>query len=234
MKSKYNFELFSFVKIKLIDMTYNILVHDECPMFRIGLKVIIDKRYPMCDVYTAESLESLTEQVAALTFDIIILDINNDGFNKFSILKEIKALQPNTNLIVTSFSTQIDFNTRCFSGGACAVLNKTCTDDNLAQALNIFLFSGSYSANSTKLFLKLPPKKKKGKVVRNKINALSVREYEIALLLISGETAKQISHKLSIASTTVSTLKRRIFTKTSTENIIQLSKIFERERINYD
>ena len=125
-------------------MTYNILVHDECPMFRIGLKVIIDKRYPMCDVYTAESLESLTEQVAALTFDIIILDINNDGFNKFSILKEIKALQPNTNLIVTSFSTQIDFNTRCFSGGACAVLNKTCTDDNLAQALNIFLFSGSY------------------------------------------------------------------------------------------
>lgn len=215
-------------------MTYNILVHDNCPMFRIGLNVIIDERYPMCEVYTADNFESVAEHTATLTFDMIIIDINNDGLNKFSILKQIKTLQPKTNLIVTSFSTQIDFNLKCFSSGACAVLNKTCTDDNLAQALNIFLFSGSYSANNTKLFLKLPPKRKKGKVVKNKISTLSVREYEIALLLISGETAKQISNKLNIASTTVSTLKRRVFTKTATENIIQLSKIFDTERINYD
>ncbi len=165
--------------------------------------------------------------MSTLAFDIFFIDISKNGFNEFSILKKVKIIQPEIKLIVFSFFNEIDFKERCFKHGASAVLNKTCTEESLQQVVNIYLFGGSFFSNKIKLFLEVRPTIKKSNLISNTVDTLSSREYELALLLISGATGIEIANKLKIATTTVSTYKRRILIKTSTKNILQLEKVFK-------
>jgi len=55
---------------------------------------------------------------------------------------------------------------------------------------------------------------------------LTKREFEVALLIIEGETTGAISQKLVIKSNTVSTLKKMIFLKLGINSEIALYKVF--------
>lgn len=56
------------------------------------------------------------------------------------------------------------------------------------------------------------------------MESLTKREREIFLLLKEGKNQRAISRKLAIRPSTVSTLKRKLYTKLEVENIIQLVK----------
>jgi len=58
------------------------------------------------------------------------------------------------------------------------------------------------------------------------VNKLTKREFEVALLIIEGETTGAISQKLEIKSNTVSTLKKMIFLKLGINSEIALFKAF--------
>ena len=69
--------------------------------------------------------------------------------------------------------------------------------------------------------------KTKKKAGLNAIDNLSNREFEIAKLLISGEGNLEISNKLNIQMSTVSTYKNRIFEKLNINNVVSLSELFK-------
>jgi DNA-binding NarL/FixJ family response regulator len=54
---------------------------------------------------------------------------------------------------------------------------------------------------------------------------LSLRERQMADLFLKGETGKQIQYELHLKSSTVSTIKRRIFGKLNVSNITELIKL---------
>lgn len=58
------------------------------------------------------------------------------------------------------------------------------------------------------------------------VNKLTKREFEVALLIIEGETTGAISQKLVIKPNTVSTLKKMIFLKLGINSEIALYKVF--------
>jgi DNA-binding NarL/FixJ family response regulator len=68
---------------------------------------------------------------------------------------------------------------------------------------------------------------KKGGIEPKINNTLSPREYEVAMLMVKGYSTKNISEKLNIVSTTISTYKKRIFEKTNSSNIIDIAKILD-------
>lgn len=208
-------------------ITHNILICDEVPLISVGLETVIKQKYPNCQIFKSDNFENTLSILGKLTFDVIFIDISRNGFNEYSILKKIKIIQPKLTIIVVSFLNEIDFKERCFKHGASAVLNKTCSEESLHQVLNIYLFGGSFFSNKIKLFLEIKPFTKKSKLISTTVDTLSSREYELALLLISGLSGKDIAKKLDIAPTTVSTYKRRILIKTSTTNILQLEKVIK-------
>jgi DNA-binding CsgD family transcriptional regulator len=56
---------------------------------------------------------------------------------------------------------------------------------------------------------------------------LSNRETEVCNLLLSGNSTTQIAQVLNIKCNTVSTIKKSIFFKTNTTNIIELYEIYK-------
>jgi DNA-binding NarL/FixJ family response regulator len=76
--------------------------------------------------------------------------------------------------------------------------------------------------------LNIPSSKKNQTLLASSaiINKLSSREYEIALMMVRGDTNTTISRDMNLATSTVSTYKKRLLEKTKTANIIEFSKLF--------
>lgn len=66
----------------------------------------------------------------------------------------------------------------------------------------------------------------------NRFSVLSVRETEIAMLILEGKKTNDIANKLNVKSNTVSTIKKRIFDKIGVESSIQLYKLALKEGVN--
>ena len=56
---------------------------------------------------------------------------------------------------------------------------------------------------------------------------LSVRETEVCNLLLAGNSTNKIAELLNIKCNTVSTIKKSIFNKTKTTNLIELYEIYK-------
>lgn len=63
------------------------------------------------------------------------------------------------------------------------------------------------------------------KSLQNK-NRLTDREIEIANLLTEGFSTTQISKQLLLRTSTISTFKKRIYSKTNTNNLVQFIKLY--------
>jgi len=207
-------------------MIYNVLIYDEMPIICIGLREVIKAKFPLCDVYIAKDAEEFLKYSTILTFELIFVDISKNGFNQFSLLVKIKKVQPSTKLILFSFFDNVDFKIRSFKYGADAIFKKKCSEQNVHQVIDIFLFGADYSRNLMKESFELKTKYRKIKSDYKHVDSLSLREYELALLIISGEKVRDIASSLDIASSTVCTYKKRIFFKTNTKNVLQLAHMF--------
>ena len=196
------------------------------PILSYGLEQIIIKHLPLCDVYRANSLVELEDYCNALLFDIVFLDISFNGFAEYSIIKKTRIIQNKATLIIFSSNNETKFNELCFQYGGNAVLSKQCSEENITQVLNVFLLGGTYFTKKVKLFLDIKKSTNKNKLISNSINTLSTREFELALMMVSGVKGIDIAKSLNIACSTVSTYKKRIFVKTSTTNVLELALVF--------
>lgn len=211
---------------------YNVLIYDEIPIVSIGLGEVVKSKFPLCDIYIAKNTEELLKLMSILSFDLIFLDIVKNGFNEFSLLVKIKKKQPGTKLVLFSISENVEFKKRSFKYGVNAILKKSCPERSIHQIIDIFLFGENISRKLTENFIDFKSRYRKSKNRANSIDSLSLREYELALLIISGEKVIDIANSLDIATSTVCTYKKRIFLKTNTESVIQLAEVFREKGIN--
>jgi DNA-binding CsgD family transcriptional regulator len=85
----------------------------------------------------------------------------------------------------------------------------------LDYSLNSDIKSLNFSSNSNYSIVRI-------------IEGLSSRELECTKLLMKGKSNVEITRKLSLSATTVSTYKKRVLQKTKTKNIVELTKLFNK------
>ncbi|GAA4046842.1 response regulator transcription factor [Flavobacterium chungnamense] len=201
-----------------------ILIYDNLFFFSKGLYAVIKSNFPDLDVFLVFSNKLFFEECSNKLYDVVIFDFTNDTTSSFKDLKRIKKLQPQSKLFVFSEIDSIDYKIQCSKGKVDFLLSKNCSEDYLVAALNLALFGNSYFSKS--LRLNIPERKiiKKGTVESSKSNSLSLREFEIAMLMIQGYSTSKISNKLNIVPSTISTYKKRLFKKTNSSNVIEIAK----------
>jgi DNA-binding NarL/FixJ family response regulator len=111
--------------------------------------------------------------------------------------------------------------------GANGYLNKLSDKKTLIGAINSILNTGSYL--SPDLVTELV-KASANKESLNPLDKLSTRKSEIATLLVLGDGNIEISNKLNIQLTTVSTHKNKIFNKLKIKNLVELINLFNNYR----
>lgn len=202
----------------------NILLVDDHLVVRKGVEMIFKANISNATIYNSEDYIQALEVLRVVQMDIVLLDININGTENIKIMKDIKAIQPNVKILIFSSHEESQYGLRYVQNGADGYLNKFCSEDVILKAVNEIFQKGNYYSKDTKE--KLVAKSKKKNTLTT-IESLSNREFEIAQLLINGYGNLEISNKLDIQMSTVSTYKNRIFEKLNISNIVALSDLFK-------
>jgi DNA-binding NarL/FixJ family response regulator len=113
---------------------------------------------------------------------------------------------------------------RYLNAGASGFLSKGCNENEIKHAIKSMMVSGKYVTQNIKdrildSYISKTP--------INPLEKLSVREVEVARLLIKGYGNLEISELLQIKKTTVSTFKNRVFEKLEIDNLAALIELFQ-------
>ena len=210
-----------------------ILIADDHGVVRLGLSLLVKKLRPHALVEQVSDYKEVMQIIKETTFDLAILDLNMPNGNFQEALQAIKIKDPNTKVMIFSSQDENLYAVRYLKMGADGFLHKDSGEDVINRALIKMLDKGRYMSEEVKDSL-IYDKLNKQETPSNPLELLSEREMEIASCFVEGEAPKDISNRLNIHPSTVSTYKSRIFEKLKIQSIAELIKIFNFYGISKD
>jgi DNA-binding NarL/FixJ family response regulator len=192
-----------------------ILIADDHPMIRYGLKQIISEQKDIKVTGEAENGKQVFEFLKKNEYDLLILDLNLPDINGVEILKKLKHSKYKIPVLILSAFPEEQYAVRLIKAGASGYLNKIAVADLLIDAIRKIISGGHYisSALSEKLVSAITNDNEE-----NVHEKLSEREFEILCLIASGKTVKDVADKLFLSIPTVYTYRSRILEKMDMKN----------------
>lgn len=192
-----------------------IIITDDHPIFREGLKRIIEKTSDMVVADEASTGEELLGKVGEKNLDLLLLDIAMPGRGGLEILDQLKTTNPNLRILVLSMYPEERYAVRVLKSGAAGYLTKDKASDELIKAIRKISDGGKYVSPSLAEKWALDLELGGEKPIHE---SLSNREYQVMLMIASGKTLKEIVEELSLSVTTISTYRSRILKKMKLSN----------------
>ncbi len=196
-----------------------ILIADDHPVVRKGLKEIIEETTDMRVAGEASNGSEVMEKVLSEDLDVVLLDISMPGRSGLDVLKDIKKRRPKLAVLVLSIHPEEQYAVQAFKAGASGYLTKKSAPDELLIALRKVSAGGKYVSSSLaeKLASALETDREK-----TPHETLSTRENEVMLKIASGKTVTEIAKELYLSPKTISTYRTRILEKMGMKNNVEL------------
>ncbi len=197
----------------------NILIADDHPIVRRGLRQIIAETPQTAVVDEASSGREVLSKVKQRDYDVVLLDISMPGMNGVDTLKELKALRPDLHVLVLSIHPEEQYALRVLKAGASGYLTKDSAPAELVTAMQRVSSGRKYISPSLadKLALNL-----QANIELAAHEALSDREYHVMCLIASGKTIRDIADELSLGIKTINTYRARLLKKMKMKNNAEL------------
>src|SRR6266700_2237478 len=166
------------------DFTMRILIADDHPVVRRGLKEIL-----------------------AAEHDMIVVGEAKSGLD---LVKEIKRQYPGRPVLVLSMLPEEVHATQVFKAGGAGYITKESASEELTTAIRKVMNGGKYVSPgfAEKMVSELAPDAEKPLH-----ETLSDREYRVMWLLASGKQINQIAAEMFLSPSTISTYRARILKK---------------------
>lgn len=197
-----------------------ILIADDHPVVREGLKQIISKASDM--TVTAEALngqEALTK-IESENFDVIVLDVGMPGRDGLETLKDIRKIHQKLPVLILSMYPEDQVAVRALNAGASGYMNKETAPAELVNAIRKIHLGGKYVSET------LAEQFASGLYMRAKETPqeqLSDREFQVLRMIASAKSANEIADELFISVKTVRTYRDRILEKLNLKNDVELT-----------
>lgn len=204
-----------------------ILIIDDHPLFREGLKSIVNKNCRFLITGEAGSGNEGIEKVKELKPDLVIIDISLPDINGIQILREIKEEFSQIFVIVLSMHSETGNIVKAFKYGANAYLVKESAANKLIDCLET-VFKGNYYLDNLLsheiVNFMLESSNNNTDVTNYNYSKLTAREQEIMRFMVTGYSNKEIAKKLFISPKTVRNHSSNIMSKLGLKNSIDLMK----------
>jgi two-component system, NarL family, invasion response regulator UvrY len=197
-----------------------IVVADDHPIVREGLKLIIAKTADMMVAGEASDGQELLTRLRTTPADIVLLDITMPGRSGLDVLKQIKTQYPKIRLLVLSHHPEDQYALRVLRAGAAGYLTKESASEQLITAIRKVASGGKYVSLSLAEQLAAELDAPADKPLHG---TLSDREYEVMRMIAIGKSVSEIAEELALSVKTISTYRTRILAKmnmTRTADII--------------
>jgi DNA-binding NarL/FixJ family response regulator len=190
-----------------------VLIADDHPLFRQGLRTIIEAQ-PSLEVVgeasTGEEAIALSEQLEP---DLVLMDIRMPGINGIEATRRILETRPHIRvLILTMFQDEASVFTAMRAGARGYVLKDADKDDILRALFAVgrgeAIFSPDIATRIVDFFSATLPA-----APREAFPSLTEREREILYLLAKGQPNAEIATRLSVTAKSVSNYVSNILGK---------------------
>lgn len=187
-----------------------ILIADDHPIFRAGLKEILDKEKDTRLIGEADNGHEALELARKHHWDIVLLDLTMPGKDGLEVLQELRREQPKLPVLILSAHPEDQLALRLIKTGAAGYLTKDKAPEVLLTAIRKVLRGGKYVSESVaeEAVLQLA-----SETTRPLHENLSNREYQVFSMIAAGKAQKQIAQELHLSVRTVSTYRNRTLEK---------------------
>ncbi|HYM41234.1 MAG TPA: response regulator transcription factor [Steroidobacteraceae bacterium] len=192
-----------------------ILIADDHPIVRRGLKDIVASEQDMTVVGEAKTGDEALELSRKLEWDVAVLDYSMPGCNGADLVREVKRHHPERPVLVLSILPEEVHAGQVFKAGGAGYINKASANEDLTGAIRKVVNGGKYvsAAFAEKLATELA---EGGEKPPHEL--LSDREYRVMWLIASGKQINEIAEEMSLSPSTISTYRARIMRKLALTN----------------
>ncbi|MHC4165622.1 MAG: LuxR C-terminal-related transcriptional regulator [Planctomycetota bacterium] len=214
-----------------MDKKTKILLADDHPLFRKGLRLLLEEEKDLHVVGEAADGQAAIEMARELSPDVAVMDITMPGLDGIEATRRIISNSPNTRIIALSIHSGKRFVENMLHAGAAGYLLKESVPEELVNGIRAVMrgevcLSAAITGVVVSQFVKILSEAEASAGEAE----LTTREREVARSLTEGRSAKEIASVLKVGVKTVESTQRRIMRKLGANSVVELAEI-ARERL---
>lgn len=198
-----------------------IIIADDHSMIRKGLKLHLQLSLGFSDIMEVATCNDLMKELVKNKYTHLVLDIILSDGNTLEVIPNIRRVYPNLNILVFSMQPAEIYGEALKQYGINYYLSKSVGEEEMVQVLQKFMHN------------EMPVNKNNFQFNDNPFKTLAPRELEILHYVLKGIGTKDIAETLNLKMNTISTIKTRIFEKTTAGNIKELMELATLYNVNY-
>ncbi len=210
-------------------MTLRLLLADDHPIFRAGVRSLLDEQPDMEIVAEAEDGVGAVEAARKHKPDVVVTDVSMPGMTGLEATRRITTEAPGIKVLCLSMHTDSRFVKAAFRSGARGYLLKECALEALVAAIH------AVSAGQLYVSPGLADTVMEGYGAEGSessaLDLLTPRERDVLQLLAEGHPTQEVASRLKVSVKTVGTHREHLMDKLGTHSLAGLTKFAIREGV---
>jgi DNA-binding NarL/FixJ family response regulator len=210
-----------------IERPVRLLLVDDHPIVRSGLRMLFLSEPTMTIVGEADSGEAAVEAVARLKPDVVIMDVAMPGMNGIEATRRIKAAHPGTAVLALTMYEDEQYFFEMLHAGASGYIPKRAAPDDLVSAIKVVAEGNVFLYSTLARFLIKDMADRSAEAPHGEeggADVLTAREREVLTCIAEGLTTREIAETLVISTKTVERHRENIMAKLDMHNRVELVK----------
>lgn len=204
-----------------------VLIADDHPLVRDGLRTVISVAFDQCELFEASSIaETLSIIEREGDFDLVLLDLNMPDADGFSGLTSLRERFPSVPVVIVSGAIEGGLISAAVAHGAAGFIPKSLKRSAIVAAIQSILAGDIYMPEE---FRTLGIDNSEQDDIRRRIDTLTPQQRVVLGLVVAGKLNKQIAYELDVSMTTVKAHVSAILSKLNvysrTQAVILANKV---------
>lgn len=199
-----------------------VLIVDDHPVVRDGLKLQIELQDDMAACGEAEDVADALAQIESTRPDVVVVDLALRTGHGLDLIKRIHSQNQRLRILAWSMHPEWLYAERALSAGAMGYVHKGRRTREIVEAIRTVLVGHVYvsSEASDRMLRRLASAGERP--VRSRLETLSDRELEVFQLMGQGFSTQRLAERMHVSKKTVDTYRSRIKEKLNIDSVIEL------------